>query len=104
MDRDFIIFLLVGISIVNGIFSPAVFYLWAYSPAWYPSFIPFTIEISFYLASMLCSTLTLMASGVVAALFERATGRQATDETSLWVWFAAAAVLTLPAAANFAGV
>jgi hypothetical protein len=104
MDRDFIIFLLVGISIVNGIFSPAVFHIWAWSPAWYPSFLPFTMEISFYLASIICATLTLMASGVVAALFERVTRRKTTDEASLWVWFGAAAVLTLPATANFAGI
>jgi hypothetical protein len=103
MDRDFIIFLLVGVSILNGIFSPAAFLIWTYSPAWFPSFVPFTLEASFYLASLLCATLTLMASGVAAALFERLTRRTATDAASLWVWVAAAALLTLPAAASLAG-
>ena len=104
MDRDFLIFLLVGICIVNGIFSPAVFEIWTYAPAWYPGFLPFTLEISFYMASLLCATLTLMVSGVAAALFERLTGRATTDEASLWIWFAAAAALTLPAAASIAGI
>ena len=104
MDRDFIIFLLVGICIVNGIFSPAVFSIWTYAPAWYPGFLPFTLEISFYMASLVCSTLTLMISGVPAALFERLTGRTTTDETSLWIWVAAAAALTLPAAGNITSI
>ncbi|MEZ5667045.1 MAG: hypothetical protein R3F55_06370 [Alphaproteobacteria bacterium] len=103
MDKDFVIFLLVGVCIVNGIFSPAVFYVWGYALAWYPGFLPFTPELSFYLTSLITATLTLMLSGVVAALFERLTRRATTDKTSLWVWFAAAAALSIPALDNAVG-
>lgn len=93
----------MALAIVNGIFSPFVFVVWTFAPAWYPGFIPFTPELSFYLTSLVCATLTLMLSGVAAALFERFTGRQETDETAMWVWFAAAAVLSLPALEGLAG-
>jgi hypothetical protein len=47
------------------------------------------------------SALTIMLGGVVAALFERATARPNTDETSLAVWAGATALLSLPAITTF---
>ena len=97
MDREFSIFLLGAICLVNGIFSPAAVAIWTFAPAWYPGFLPLTADLSFYLAALLCGLLTLMAGGLVAALFERLTRRPSTDEKSLLVWCIAAGVLSVPA-------
>lgn len=100
MDRETSIFVLVAIAIANGIFSPFLIVLVAVMPAWYPGFLPVSPNMVFYLASLICSTLTLMLSGVAAALFERLTGRRQTDGTAFAVWIAAASFLSLPAAAR----
>jgi hypothetical protein len=96
MNREPLLILLVGIAIMNGLSSPFVFVLVGIMPAWYPQLIPVTPALVFYLSSLICSTLVLLISGVPAALFERLTGRQETDGSSLLVWTAGAVVLSLP--------
>lgn len=103
MDREFIIFLLAGACLINGIFSPAVFLIWAQTPYWYPGFLPLRTDIAFYLSTVVCILLTLLLSGLVAGLYQRLSGRRETDEATLWVWLSAAALLTIPAGDNFVG-
>lgn len=101
MDRETSIFVLMAIAIANGIFSPFLIVLVSIMPAWYPGFLPVSPNLVFYFASLICSTLTLMVSGVAAALFERITARQQTDGAVFAVWIAAAIVLSLPALSRF---
>ena len=89
--------LILLICIFNGVASPLVFTLFQMAPAWVPGFALVNLQLVFYLSSLATSTLTLLVSGIPAALFERFSGRQATDPASAAIWMAGAAVLTLPA-------
>jgi hypothetical protein len=89
----------VALAIVNGIFSPGVLFVFIFYQLWYPSFLPATVETVTTIASLILSTLTLMAAGVPAALYERFRGG-GTDDISAAIWLAAAALLTLPALPN----
>ena len=51
----------------------------------------------FYLSSLLVSVGTVLLAGIPAAVFENSTGRKESDATSMGVWMAACALLTLPA-------
>jgi len=88
------------ICIFNGLTSPFVFTLFQLAPAWLPTPLLGSLPVVIYLASLGVTTLTLMLAGVPAALFERATGRTATDPASVSVWMAAAAALSAPGVYN----
>jgi hypothetical protein len=99
MRRNFL-FLAVGAAIVNGIFSPFLVAVFIFYPIWYPTWAPAYTQIVLMLSSLILSTLTLMAAGVPAALYERYRKQQGTDASSAGIWFAAAVLLTLPALPN----
>ena len=86
---------LMAIAIVNGIFSPFVFYvagLWVF---WYPTALAApTASGLFFGASLITATLTLLIAGVPAALCERLGG--AAPGTAMAVWLASAGLLSLP--------
>ena len=88
---------LVAFAILNGIFSPWLLAVFVFHPLWYPWFLPGYTEVVVAISSLILSTLTIMAAGIPAALFERVTGRKQTDMASYGVWAAAAAVISLPA-------
>lgn len=96
MSRQTLIVLVIILSIFNGIFSPWVFVAVGFAPAWMPGFLPFEPQTLFYCASLLISTLTLLVSGVPAALAERVLKRELSPEGSIWIWIAAAALLCIP--------
>lgn len=52
--------------------------------------------ITFYLASLILSVGSVIVSGVPAAIFERLTGRQQTDSTSMAVWLGAILLISIP--------
>lgn len=87
---------IIGLAILNGIFSPALIAVFALHPVWYPSFLPIALPLLFLLSSLIVATLTLMMGGVPAALYERLAGRQQTTMSG-YIWFAGVVVLTLPA-------
>lgn len=86
----------VVLAIINGIFSPWLLMVFVFYPLWYPTWAPAISEIVIMLSSLILSTLTLMASGVPAALYERFARRDDTDQTSALIWFVCAVLLTLP--------
>ena len=48
------------------------------------------------------STATVILGGIPAAMYERIIGaKDDSTDTSLWIWLAGTAVLTLPAIGNF---
>ncbi len=87
---------IIGLAILNGIFSPALIAVFALYPVWYPSFLPAMLPVMFALSSVIVATLTLMIGGVPAALYERFTQREKTPMSG-YVWLAGVLVLTLPA-------
>lgn len=97
LRRDGLLIGVAALSLLNGMhFSP--FYDYAYI-LFRPIAAGLLITsplITFYLTSLLLASATLVLSGVSAALFERWTGRNKTDATSLGIWMAAAAVLSFP--------
>jgi hypothetical protein len=86
---------------INGIFSPHVILLVPFVFALTPAFFLDSTAVILYVSSMLLSTMTLIAGGVPAALYERWKGLEESSEMSMYIWMACTALLSLPAAINF---
>lgn len=100
LDRDTLFLMVLGLSIVNGIFSPYLNIAVPVSAALLPELFPRTPEWVLFWGSILLSSATLVFSGVPAALYERLVDRDPESTASMWIWFAAAAFLTAPAVAR----
>jgi len=101
MDRQTLSFMVVGVCLVNGIFSPFLSIAIPMTVALMPELFPRTMEWVLFWSSILVSTATLLFSGVPAALYERWSGAARDSAVSAWIWLAGAALLTLPAAKRF---
>lgn len=86
--------MVMGLCIVNGLFSPFLNIAVPVSAALMPELFPRTIEWVLFWASVLLSTATLLFSGVPAALYERLVENDTL--TSMWIWLGCAALLTAP--------
>ena len=84
--RDVYLILVLGLAAVIGQISPAAVWIFGIAPAWYPSALPFSLAIAFYLSALLTSTLAIMLAGVPAALYERFANNAETNEVSLRIW------------------
>lgn len=90
---------IMAVAIVNGIFSPWVLPVFVLYPIWYPAWLPQYAQLVYMASALILSTLTIMVSGVPAAIHERVSaGSNPALTTSLWL--AGALVLTLPALPN----
>jgi hypothetical protein len=85
------------VALLNGIASPLVTVVIALAPVWMPEFLPPQPELLFHGASLLIAFGTLLLGGVPAALWERLTGQEESDTTSMMIWLAAVTFLSLPA-------
>lgn len=95
---------MMGILLVclgNGFISPFVIVAYMWAPFWFPDILQMKQEYHLIGSTMVVSVLSILLSGVPAALFERITGRQDSDSTSLYVWLASAVLLALPGALRF---
>ena len=97
LDRQSLLLLILGICIVNGIFSPYLNLAVPISAALLPELFPRTVHWVLFWASVLLSTATLLFSGIPAALYERLIDRGRESVVPMWIWLAGAAVLSLPA-------
>jgi len=95
MDRQTLFPLILGVCVVNGIFSPYLNLAVAVTAVLLPELFPRTVEWVLFWSSILLSTATLVFSGVPAALYERLVERESMAST--WIWLAGASALTLPA-------
>lgn len=86
----------LGITLLNGFVSPVIPLVFIMSPIWLPEFVPPTRIVLLYGTSLIVSVATLVVSSVPAGVFERLTGREESDQTSMLVWLGAAILLTLP--------
>jgi len=96
LDRQTLFIAVVTLSIVNGIFSPLLKIAVPVSAALLPELFPRTIEWVLLWGSILLSSLTLLASGVPAAIYERLVERNPASTVSMWIWLGGAVVLSLP--------
>jgi hypothetical protein len=98
--QPYIIAILI-FAMINGIFSPLIFTIVPFVFALTPAFFIDNTSLIFYISSLILSTMTLIAGGVPAALYERWKGLEESSELSMWIWMAVTGVLSLPAAVNF---
>jgi hypothetical protein len=96
MSPQTIFIAILGITLLNGFVSPIVPLVFIMAPIWLPEFVPPTRIVLLYGTSLIVSVTTLMLSAVPAGIFERLTGREETDQTSMFIWLGAAILLTLP--------
>jgi hypothetical protein len=97
LDRHTLFLLVLGLCIVNGIFSPYLSLAIPVTTVLLPEIFPRTVQWVLFWSSVLLSTTTLLVSGVPAALYERLVERDPDAETSTWIWLAGAAAMCLPA-------
>ena len=97
LDRDTLLLMVLGMAIINGIFSPYLNIAIPVSAALMPELFPRTVEWVLFWASVLLASATLLFSGVPAALYERFVDNSPEATTSMWIWFGCAALLTFPA-------
>jgi hypothetical protein len=90
----------LGIAMLNGLFSPALRIVVLFAPVWFPVLLPQTASLLFLLSSLLVATFTVMIAGVPAAVYERLSGAQESGFVSMGIWLAGTLVLTAPAVAN----
>lgn len=92
------LFGILGLGIVNGIFSPFTGFVFLVNAFWYPStFLPVSAPFILLFASLITSTLTIMLAGVPAAIYERLANGGRTNTMSLWIWVSTLAILSMPA-------
>jgi hypothetical protein len=96
-DRQTLLSLIVGMCIVNGIFSPYLNLAIPVTAVLMPEVFPRTIDWVLFWSSILLASATLLFSGVPAALYERLVERDPDAVASMWIWLAGAVVLCLPA-------
>jgi len=97
VDRQPFLIGIIGFGIISGIFSPlkALMHVWLLNFAG-PLFLT-SPAIFAFIVSLFTSTIIIILAGVPAAVYERVTGQEDTTAFSLWIWLAAAAILSLPA-------
>lgn len=96
MTRQQIFAIVLGLSTINGMFSPYLEFVLAMSPLWMPTWMPGSPGALFYVSSLLTATTTLLLSGVPAALVESAVPSLRGSQTAMGIWAASAFALTLP--------
>jgi heme/copper-type cytochrome/quinol oxidase subunit 3 len=100
LDRRTMLMLVVGVCVVNGLFSPYLAIALQIAPVLMPEAFPRTVGWALFFSSIIVSTGTLLVSGVPAALYERLIERDEASPAAMWIWLALAAVMTLPALEN----
>jgi hypothetical protein len=98
MERNVLV-PVMAVAIVNGIFSPWVLAVFVLYPVWYPSWAPAWTQLVYMASALILSTLTLMISGVPAALYERLAAAAKPTVAGV-IWLTGAMLLTLPAVPN----
>ena len=96
----------IGIAffgMINGLFNQlallfALIHVQILAPALLFGSVPLTLMFS----SLMVSTATVILGGIPAAIYERIIGaKDDSTDTSMWIWLAGTALLTLPAMGNF---
>jgi len=105
-ERNFYYIGIAFFGMINGIFNQlalifALIHVQILAPALLFGSVPLTLTFS----SLMVSTATIILGGIPAAIYERFSGAQDDSSvTSLWIWLAGTAILTIPAIGNFISV
>ena len=102
MEKNFYYIGIAFFGMINGIFNPLLLftYVWAKVLMSYPLFE--AEALIFYFASLMLSTGIVILGGIPAAIYERFAGiKDDSSVTSLWIWLAGTAILTVPAIGDF---
>jgi hypothetical protein len=97
-ERQSLLFAIVALCIVNGIFSPYLKIAIPITVVLMPELFPRTLEWVLFWSSVMLASATLLFSGVPAALYEHLAGGPVGSSTPIWIWLAGAVVLSLPVA------
>lgn len=89
--------MVIGVCVVNGIFSPYLNLAIPVSAALMPELFPRTIEWVLFWASILVASATLLFSGVPVALYERIARPAAEATAPMWLWLGIALAMSAPA-------
>ena len=102
MNRNFYFVGIAFFGMINGIFNQ-LFLIFAvlYVQILVGPLLFGSLSLTLMFASLMVSTATVILGGIPAAIYERVTGGQKSNNVSLWIWLAGTAILALPAAGNF---
>ncbi len=97
LRRDGIVIGIAGTSLLNGMhfsayFDPTYILMKQFAPGFFIT----SPLLVFYFTSLFLSALTLAFGGIPAAIYERSKGLRDSSTTSLWIWFGAIVLLTIP--------
>jgi len=97
LDRQTVFFLVIGVAVVNGLFSPYLHIAVPIVAVLMPELFPKEPGWVLFFSSILVSTTTLLVAGIPAAIHERHFESDPESARPNWTWLVAAAVMTLPA-------
>ncbi|MGE0714221.1 MAG: hypothetical protein AB7P02_02160 [Alphaproteobacteria bacterium] len=102
LDRHMLFTLVIGVAVVNGIFSPYLNVAVPITAVLMPEIFPRSPGWVLFFSSVLVSSATLLFAGVPAAIQERLTADGTARTGPMWTWLTFAVLLTAPALPNFA--
>lgn len=97
MDRNFLLFIVVGVAVLNGLLSPYLAIAMPIAAVLMPEIFPKSVGWVLFFSSILVASATLLVSGVPAALYERLVDRGRGGVAVMGIWIAGAILLSLPA-------
>lgn len=102
-ERSFYFIGIAFFGMINGIFNQlALLFAFLHVQILAPALLFGNLPLSLMFSSLMVSTGTIILAGIPAALYERYVGAEDDSTvTSLWIWLAGTAILTLPAIGNF---
>src|SRR5262245_26919184 len=103
MDRQFLFFSVVGVSVLNGLFSPFLAIAVPIATVLMPEIFPRSVGWVLFFSSILVASATLLFAGVPAALVERLLARRPDSDAAMFVWLAGVILLALPALVRVLG-
>lgn len=101
-DRHMLFTLVVGVAVVNGIFSPYLNIAVPITAVLMPEIFPRNPNWVLFFSSVLVASSTLLFAGVPAAVCERLLNVDRDATAPMWAWLGCALLLTAPAFPNIA--
>ena len=102
MSRQFYYIGIAFFGMINGMFSPWRAIAYVFSNMFMSAPLFGSQSLIVYFASLMLATATVIVGGIPAAIYERLSGvHDDSSDTSLWIWLAGTAILTIPAIGNF---
>jgi hypothetical protein len=102
VERHWYYIAIAFFGMVNGMFHPLRVVSFVFSSVLlsYPLF--GSEALIFYFSSLMLATASIIVAGIPAAIYEYFVGaKDDSTQTSLWIWLAGTAILSLPAIGQF---